>query len=254
MLAATHEKQKAAPTAHQALPIKRFIEDSIGFVELLEVFGDDLTVANAARVSYHKESAYEFNQAQGEEVRELSKRDKGLISFLAKHRHATPFFHPQARFRIKMPIFIAREWYRHTVGFARNEMSRRYVTDAPEFYIPANLRQRDKDIKQGSSKEIVHNNQELVAKMSANIQASFDLYNKLLDQNVCPEQARTILPQSMYTEFIETASLAGYARLAVLRLDPAAQKEIRDYAHLVSELMEQQFPVSWKALINAGNL
>lgn len=230
--------------------MKAFTQDGIGFVELLEVFGDDLTVANAARVSYHKESAYETKTSNDGEIQELSSRDKGLITFLAKHRHATPFFHPQARFRIKMPIFIAREWYRHTIGFARNEMSRRYVTDAPEFFIPTELRQQDKDIKQGSSKELIAENAFFVEKMKQHTENAFKLYHELLDQHVCAEQARTILPQSMYTEFIETASLAGYARLAILRLDGAAQKEIRDYAHLVSSMMEECFPVSWKALVS----
>jgi thymidylate synthase (FAD) len=148
-----------------------------------------------------------------------------------------------------MPIFIAREWYRHTVGFARNEVSRRYVTDAPDFFMPAELRQADKDIKQGSSGKAIENNIQLLAEMKNWAHESSELYNKLLKQGVCAEQARTVLPQSMYTEFIETASLAGYARLARLRLDPASQKEIRVYAQIISNIIESHFPVSWAALM-----
>ena len=238
----------------KGLPQKNFIEDTIGFVELLEVFGSDLTIVNAARVSFNKESLFEPTQEKdnvSEKSYKLSERDAGLVNYLAKHKHITPFFHPQLRFRIKMPIFVVREWYRHTIGFARNEVSRRYVTDAPDFFVPLFLRKRDKDIKQGSSSQIVENNKDLVKKMQKQVQLAVELYNELLEQEVCPEQARTILPQSMYTEFIETASLSGYARLAGLRLDSTAQKEIRDYAQLISQQIEPFFPVSWKALLDA---
>lgn len=235
------------------LPQKQLLDDGIGFVELLEVFGSDLTVVNAARVSFAKES---FFEALGDDQLsyQLSERDKGLIRYLASHKHISPFFHPQLRFRIKMPIFIMREWYRHTIGFARNEMSRRYVTDAPDFFVPRLLRKRDKNIKQGSSDEIVENNTDLVEKMREHSQCALELYNELLEQNVCPEQARTVLPQAMYSEFIETASLGGYARLAGLRLDGLAQKEIRDYAQLISQQIEAFFPVSWNALLVAGKI
>jgi len=236
------------------LPKKLLLDDGLGFIELLEVFGSDLTVVNAARVSFNKESFFEALGGEDGPSYGLSERDKGLIHYLATHKHMSPFFHPQLRFRIKMPIFIMREWWRHTVGFTRNEMSRRYVTDAPDFFVPRLLRKRDKNIKQGSSNEIVENNNDLVEKMRVHVQCALELYNELLEQNVCPEQARTVLPQSMYTEFIETASLGGYARLAGLRLDAAAQKEIRDYAQLVSRQIEPFFSVSWKALLDVGRL
>ena len=117
--------------------------DGIGRIELLETFGDDLTVVNAARVSFAKEST------------EMTGRDEKLIKYLAEHNHVTPFFHPQARFRIKMPIFVAREWYRHQIGFARNEVSRRYVDSVPECWTPSveELRARDPKLKQGSRAE-----------------------------------------------------------------------------------------------------
>ena len=121
-------------------PQKVNVLDNKGFVERLEVFGNDLTVVNAARVSFAKES------------HEFSEQDGKLIRYLAKHNHVTPFFHPQIRMRIKMPIFVAREWYRHQIGFARNEVSRRYVDSPPECYVPnaQDIRARDSNKKQGS--------------------------------------------------------------------------------------------------------
>jgi len=207
-----------------------------GFIELLDVFGNDLTIVNAARVSFNKEST------------ELNSKDEKLIQYLAKHNHITPFFHPQLRFRIKMPIYVAREWYRHTIGFARNEVSRRYVDTPPECYNPQDIRARDTNLKQGSKLTNVENNMEIALKIKDIQDKVLSTYEELLSLNVAPEVARGILPQSMYTEFIETASLAAYARLCKLRLDPHAQKEIQEYAKVLSELIEEKFPMSWKAL------
>jgi thymidylate synthase (FAD) len=206
--------------------------------ELLEVFGNDLTVVNAARVSFDKESI------------DFSDRDGGLIRYLAKNQHISPFFHPQLRFRIKMPIFVAREWFRHTVGFARNEVSRRYVDSEPEMWAPTEWRERDPNIKQGSKDTIVANNDEICGLYERAVETSMSTYKALLEAKVAPEMARAILPQSMYTEFIETGSLAAYARLCKLRLDPHAQKEIRDLADQISGLIALRFPVSWAALMS----
>lgn len=233
---------------------KKFIKDNIGFVEILDVFGNDLTVVNAARVSFNKESEFEpVKDGYGAAAKlvgyKLSRKDQNLIEYLAANDHTTPFFHPQIRFRIKMPIFVVREWYRHTIGFARNEVSRRYVTYEPEFFIPDELRLKDENIKQGSCDKLVENNTNLVADMRDYASKALQYYNYLLDSGVCPEQARLILPQSMYTEFIETASLAAYARLANLRMDASAQREIQKYALLISNFLSNLFPVSWRALI-----
>lgn len=231
---------------------KLFVDDNIGFVEILEVFGDDLTVANAARVSFHKESHMETVQDQEGNIvsQQLSDKDAKLVTFLAKHNHVTPFFHPMIRMRLKMPIPIAREWFRHVVGFARNEVSRRYVSDAPDFYTPKTLRKRDENVKQGSSKEPIDNNSEVLKEIEEYHQKALAFYNKLMDEDrVCPEQARFFLPQSMHTEFIETGSLSAYARLVKLRDEASAQKEIQDYAKCVSALIEPHFPVGWKALM-----
>jgi len=195
-----------------------------------------LTVVNAARVSFAKESA------------EMCLQDEKLIKYLAKHNHVTPFFHPQLRFRLKMPIFIAREWYRHQIGFARNEVSRRYVDTLPEIWEPSMLRERDSNKKQGSKDSAIENNEECMNLIKSHSDSTLELYNTLLSKGVCPEQARIVLPQSMLTEFIETGSLAAYARLYKLRSDPTAQREIQEMAEMVGKLIEEKFPVSWKAL------
>ena len=219
---------------------KIMMSDGIGFVELLEVFGDDLTVVNAARVSFHKES------------HEITEGDKKLIKYLANHNHITPFFHPQARFRIKMPVFVTRQWFKHTVGFSRNEVSRRYVDFTPECWCPNpdEIRERDPKAKQGSKDTPVQNSDEVYTIMKNHCDNSIKTYEELLSKGVAPEIARTMLPQSMYSEFIETSSLSGYARLCNLRLDPSAQKEIRDYAEAINKIMIELFPVSWEALSN----
>lgn len=214
---------------------KYFVLDGKGCVELQDTFGSDLTVVNAARVSFAKE------------VTEFKEGDKKLINYLVKHNHISPFFHPQIRFRLKMPIFVAREWFRHTIGFSRNEVSRRYVDDQPEIFIPEELRARDSNKKQGSKDSSIENNDAMVQKIRNFSNQSLELYNELLKEQVAPEVARGVLPQNMYTEFIETASLYAYMRLCKLRLDPQAQKEIREYATLISKLLEQKFPASMKA-------
>jgi thymidylate synthase (FAD) len=191
-------------------PQKVNVLDEKGFVEILEVFGSDLTVVNAARVSFAKES------------HEFSEQDGKLVRYLAKHHHISPFFHPQIRLRIKMPIFVAREWFRHQIGFARNEVSRRYVDSPPECYVPKadDIRARDPKLKQGSKSEPVEDSEATQRILEDATVGAMSTYEHLLQAGVAPEVARMILPQSMYTEFIETGSLAAYARLCGLRLDP----------------------------------
>jgi thymidylate synthase (FAD) len=210
-------------------------------VELLHIMGDDLMVVNAARVSFAKEST------------EFKEQDTKLVNYLAKHNHISPFFHPQIQFRIKMPIFVAREWYRHQIGFSRNEVSRRYVSDIPECWMPElnDFREKDAKVKQGSKDTPIE-----LADVAQNLYAtstriSVEAYDELLKLGVAPEIARTVLPQSMYTEFIETGSLAAYSRLYKLRTSPDAQREIQKYANEIGRLIEEKFPVSWKALISS---
>ena len=204
--------------------------------------GDDLMVVNAARVSFAKESA------------EFSQQDGKLVNYLAKHHHTSPFFHPQIQFRLKMPIFVAREWYRHTIGFSRNEVSRRYVSDNPECWVPEieQFRERDPKAKQGSKETEVEYSLEARMVFDDTVRIATKAYETLLGINVAPEIARCLLPQSMYTEFIETASLAAYARLYNLRTSPDAQREIQWYAREIGKVMEEKFPHSWKALTSSS--
>jgi thymidylate synthase (FAD) len=204
-------------------------------VELLETFGDDLTVVNAARVSL------------GKHVDEFGEKDAKLIHYLSKHEHTSPFFHPQARFRLRMPIWMAREWFRHTVGFARNEVSRRYVDDPPTFHIPE-FRTRASGKKQGSNDDVHKDNEHLREYIKMECKDAVYAYDLMLKNDVPPEQARMILPQNMMTEFIETGSIAAYARLCHLRISPDAQAEVRLVAQQVSEQLKSRFPVSWAAL------
>ena len=217
---------------------KIMMPDGIGFIECLEKFGDDLTVVNAARVSFDKVSL------------SLTEGDKKLISYLAKHDHVSPFFHPQVRFRVKMPIFVCREYFRHNIGLSRNEISRRYVDFAPECWVPKpeEIRERDPKLKQGSKLTPVEDSEGAWKLMDDQVKSAMNTYDELLKRGVAPEIARSVLPQSMYSMFIETGSLAAFARICGLRLDPTAQKEIRDYAVAIDTIMRDLFPVSWEAL------
>ena len=208
-------------------------------VTLLSTMGGDARVVNAARVSYAK---------WVDESKEISEADKRLIGYLADHDHDSPFFHPVVCFRIEMPLFVAREWFRHTVGFARNEVSRRYVDGRVTCFLPACIRGRDVNVKQGSQQTPVVLNELCLEHARSSMIASMNTYRMLLSHGAAPEVARVVLPQAMMTEFIETASLAAYARLYKLRHSPDAQLEIRQYAEAVGKLLANKFPVAWTAL------
>jgi thymidylate synthase (FAD) len=216
-------------------------------VDLVDHMGSDLTVVNAARVSFDKQSSYSFDPYN--EVYLLKHEDERLIQYLAKHGHWTPFGHCAATVRIKAPIFVARQLGKHQVGLVWNEVSRRYVDSAPEFYEPPVWRKRAENVKQGSSSEGVF---ELRwANYVAHLEDALELYNHALEIGICPEQARMILPQSMYTEWYWTGSLAAFARVCKLRLDPHSQRETREVAEGIAGHIERLFPVSWKALMEA---
>lgn len=219
-----------------------------GFVRLVDRMGTDLTVVNAARVSFSKKSewAHDVNDKGVPCNPHLSERDAKLIKYLARHNHWTPFGHPQLTFHMKMPLFVARQWMRSNVGIVYNEVSRRYVDDAPEFYEPKKWRPRpDRSMKQGSGEGEVK-----VTFGETNPELLVRPYNDLLDQGVAPEMARMVLPQSMYTEFWMTASLAACARMFGLRVDSHAQYEVQCYAQSMGKLIEPLFPVSWAALVD----
>lgn len=218
----------------------------LGHVELISHMGDDLTVVNAARVSFNKESEWEHPDSHVP-ANILSEKDKKLIKYLAKHQHWTPFAHPQITLRIKAPIFVRAQLGKHQVGLVMNEVSRRYVTDDPEFYIPLWRNAPTDGAKQGSSGFMKYPG-DFTQKFENFCDDSLELYKELLQAGVAPEQARAALPQSMYTEWWWTGSLASYGRVYVQRIDSHAQWEVQQYAKAMGELIEPLFPESWKCL------
>lgn len=215
--------------------------------------GDDLRVVNSARVSFAKEH------------QQFQDNDAGLINYLAKHNHWTPFSHVQITLREKVPIFVARQRFKHMVGFTYNEVSRRYVDDAPDFYTPGSWRKRAENKKQGSSDEILLELEwetddpyqpwakKDIKKAYLNfLEHAKWLYGVMIQNEVAPEQARMVLPQSMYTEYYVTGSLSAWARAYKLRIDGHAQKEIQDLAKMWQETIGgiKELEHSWKALLN----
>ena len=230
-------------------------------VDLIDSMGSDLTVANAARVSFDKQSDWNIVSHQKEcwddsrivvtsPVRELKEADKKLINFLARENHWTPFGHCFLQFRIKAPIFVARQLGKHQVGLTWNEISRRYVDNEPEFYFPEKWRKKNPDKKQGSyDEEFVELTFAEECQPKAVVNMCRELYNAMIGMQVCAEQARMILPQNMYTEWYWSGSLYAFARICSLRLKKDTQKETRDIADMIYKLAEKNFPVSWKALM-----
>jgi thymidylate synthase (FAD) len=208
------------------------------FIEYIEHMGDDAAVADAARVSF------------GKRVTKFEEKDAKLIQYLAKHNHWSPFAHCFIKFRVMAPIFVARQLMKHQVGFSWNEVSRRYITDMPSLWNPIGFRKAPEgSIKQGSSNEFVSNSYELLVDFNAVAKSCFSLYNKMIADGVCPEQARAILPQGTMTEWIWTGSLYAWARMATLRLDSHSQAETQEIAEGVDLVARQLFPHSWKALM-----
>ena len=227
-------------------------------VDFITKMGSDLTVANAARVSFSKQSEWEIGNREEYDFEtrtlynhptfSLKEKDTKLINFLARENHWTPFGHCSLQFRIKAPIFVARQLAKHQVGLTWNEVSRRYVDSEPEFYFPEKWRKKNPDKKQGSyENEFVElSKPELPREF---IESAKNLYNYLLDSGVCAEQARMILPQNMYTEWYWSGTLFAFARVCRLRTKKDTQKETRDIADQIYNLTEEHFPVSWKALM-----
>lgn len=219
-------------------------------VDLVDYMGDDLRVANAARVSFNKESEWREEWDDSDPTCPpqigLKEEDAKLINYLARHNHWTPFSHCMVTVREKVPIFVARQRFKHMVGFSYNEVSRRYVDDTPEFFEPDVWRSRPEgSVKQGSGDKEVEG-----VVLNDYYDTCLSCYNSLLEDGVAPEQARMVLPQSMYTEYYTTGSLAAWARAYNLRKDKHAQKEIRDLADMWDQTISPLFPVSWKALTN----
>ena len=200
--------------------------------------GTDLSVANAARVSFGKRSEMDTSDVWGPP--KLKDKDAKLIRYLAEHKHISPFGHCFASFHVKAPVFVARQLVKHK--FLRwNEISRRYVDSEPQFYVPTTYRGRSLDKKQGSAGKVT------VSDNGFN-EIAMTEYEYLQALGVCPEQARMVLPQSMMTEWYWSGSLDAFADMCNLRCKPDTQAETRFVADAISEEMEKLFPVSWKAL------
>lgn len=243
-------------------------------VEYVDHMGSDLSVVNAARVSFAKASEWShvcwscdfssmdwhddvcpqcgtdnYGRRPGDGM-ELAERDVKLIRYLAEHNHWSPFAHTSIQLRVKAPIFVARQLVKHQVGGVWNEVSRRYVDDEPSFYFPDVWRGRpDGSMKQGSS-EI-----DAFAKLGyvpdyikQSVESALAAYEIALEDGVAPEQARMLLPQNMHTEWYWTGSLMFFHRVCKLRLDPHAQAETREVAQQIRDIVLPIFPVSWSSL------
>jgi thymidylate synthase (FAD) len=212
--------------------------------------GNDLTVVNAARVSFGKESEWDYEESDGYSFKQHMKlKDKKLIKYLAKHKHISPFGHCFASFHVKAPVFVARQLVKHK--FLRwNEISRRYVDSEPEFYVPTVWRGRSANKKQGSDGVVDVMDSYFHADELGNTisEVTLDLYNNLLAEGVCPEQARMVLPQSMMTEWYWSGSLDAFADMCALRCKPDTQAETAEVAWEIDRNMIDLFPVSWRAL------
>lgn len=201
-------------------------------VTLIDKMGSDLSVVNAARVSFAKKKT------------EFDEKDEKLIKYLAEHDHWSPFGHSSMQFLIKAPIFVARQLVKHQVGLIWNEVSRRYVDDEPEFYIPFIWRGKPENKKQGSSdKEIEFDITEIT-------QACKVVYKQMLEEDISPEMARMILPQNMMTEWYWSGSLMAFARVCNLRNKEDAQQETRVVTEHIARHLKDHFPVSAKYLMN----
>lgn len=227
-------------------------------VTYVDHMGSDLSVVNAARVSFNKKSDWQRNEegdrmGYGYDLR-LLESDAKLINYLAKHGHTSPFNHTFITLHVKAPIFVARQLVKHKF-MPWNEVSRRYVDDEPEFFEPDKWRKRAENVKQGSSDESVLVLRTLGFQVQTVDEAherfnnhSIDLYNDMLEAGIAPEQARMVLPQSTYTEWYWSGTLGAWSDMYKLRIDAHAQKETQEVARQAGEIISGLFPVSWKAL------
>lgn len=208
------------------------LQDGISSIELVRVSGSDVDVVNAARVSY------------GKYVTEVSEKDTGLINFLMEHEHTSPFEHNQFSFRIKAPLFVARQWMRHRMN-SYNEISYRYVKAPLEFYVPPHFRYQDTKNKQASVGAFKDESLETTYRQA--IEQSVKAYETLLENGVCRELSRGLLPLCTYTQFIFTCNLHSLMHFLRLRLHAGAQYEIRQYAQSLLQLALPHFPISLRA-------
>ena len=204
-------------------------------VELIDKMGSDLSVVNAARVSYSKVAD------------EMTDKDEKLIKYLVEHDHWSPFAHATIQFRIQAPIYVARQLVKHQVGLAWNEVSRRYVDYVPKVYKIDKWRGRPKNSKQGSDGVVVMS-KDMQFKYDMCIERSITMYNNMIEEGIAPEQARAVLPQGMMTEWIWSGSLYAFSRVCNLRNKPDVQEETRKVTEGMSVFLSNGFPISWKYL------
>lgn len=222
--------------------IVKVLLPSGGFIRVVDKLGSDLTVVNAARVSYGKEKA------------SFDDKDKKLLNYLADHNHQSPFRHTMVQFHVKACESVARQWYKHIVGSEYtfkdqpwNEISGRYVEYELEHYVPAQLRTQSKSSKQGS--EGVHPlSEELLVAFRGVQDYANHVYKTLIEAGVAKEQARMVLPVTFFTEWYWTASLQAIQHFVKLRSDAHAQEEIREYAEVMDSIMGKLYPNAWSAL------
>jgi thymidylate synthase (FAD) len=205
-------------------------------VELIEKMGNDRSVVNAARVSFANIASNYTDE-----------KNARLIYYLARHGHWSPFSHVFLSFRIKAPIFVARQLAKHQVGLSWNEVSRRYVSVEPEVWIPDAFRKSADNVKQGSSEEFVENDR-VAQDYRYAIGLAIRTYNALLSEGVCAEMARAVLPQGMMTEWVWSGSLYAFHRVVEQRTTEYAQRETKEIATSISYICQEYFPISWAAL------
>lgn len=207
-------------------------------VEYVDHMGSDLNVVNAARVSFDKVSE------------QFEDRDEKLINFLAKHGHWSPLAHTSISVRCKAPLFLAGQLKKHQIGLTWNEVSRRYVSDEPEFWFPDVWRAKAENVKQGSSSEGILEQWKAINWAEASVKKALETYNALLDEGVAPELARSILPQNTMTQWIWTGSAVAYARVIEQRSYSGAQKEANEFAEKLTKVVTECYPVTFNALLN----
>lgn len=205
-------------------------------VELIDSAGGDISIVNSARVSFNKE------------VEHIGDSDVKLISYLARHKHITPFRHNFIQLRCSVPLFLARQLMKHQAGLTWNEVSRRYVDDTPEFYYPKEWRSRpDKSIKQGSG-DVHPENDDIKHCFETAVLVVKSLYEELIESGVAPEMARMVLPQSMMVDFIWSGNLLAFSHVYNLRAGEGAQEEAKEFAELLGRAIEPEFPIGWQSL------
>lgn len=227
-------------------------------VDLIDWMGTDLSIVNSARVSFNKQTSPDGNivdkvNVDGENwninLPILKQKDRRLLHYLARNGHWTPFGHTSITFRVTAPIFVRTQCFKHKQGLVENEVSRRYVDDPPEFWCPEQWRSRPTNAKQGSGDYLDDKDGGKATKdYEYAINKCLETYNYLLERGVAPEQARSVLPQSMYTSWFWTGSLAAFDRVCKLRLDSHAQQETGEIAQMINDYCKQLFPYSWVAL------